>query len=185
MLNPKVTRAVAPVIASLLMVAASVALLAIFSGFAGGLISTTSSALGAQSTLQEQVTISRLIITEATSQEYISGSKDGNVTIFVRNVGNTAITLGRVVVSGYPTNTGFRSTISTAFSGGSWSTPTGLTVTAAGGTLSKGAWISIVIVWPKTGGFTVPPNAPSAGDVLAIKATGTGGLTDVVTIVVP
>lgn len=184
-MSQAVIRAVAPVLASLLMIAAAVSLLAILFGFAGGLLSTTSGALGVQGAIQEQVSISRLVIIQANSSGYISGSSDGKATMFVRNVGSTAVTLGRIVVSGYPTNSGFRSTVSSAFSAGSWSNPPGLTVTASSGTLAKGVSLSIVVVWPKTGGFTVPPNAPISGDVLTIKVTGTGGLTDVVTLVVP
>jgi len=94
-------RAVAPVIATLLMVAVAVAMSVIIFMWSQGFLSNASSAVGGQQGVQNQAVQSSISIEGVTA----SGT---SLDVMVRNVGSVSVSLGSYVVVGLSSNVGFR-----------------------------------------------------------------------------
>src|SRR3990167_464512 len=93
-------KAVAPVLATLLMIAVAVAMSVIIFMWSQGFLSQTSGSTGSQQGTQNQAAQSSINI-EATVFNNTSA------TIIVRNVGAVAISIGSMTVTGISSNAGF------------------------------------------------------------------------------
>src|SRR3990172_11988450 len=100
-------KAVAPVLATLLMIAVAVAMSVIIFMWSQGFLSQTSSSTGSQQGAQNQAAQSSVNIETAlfklnTTNTYANGteSNHGRMTLIVRNVGSVAVTVGSITVTG-------------------------------------------------------------------------------------
>ena len=167
-------KAVAPVLATLMMIAVAVAMSVIIFVWAQGFLSQTSSAAGGQQSQQNIAAQSSISIDSAT----FSVGSGGSVTMVVRNVGSVTETLGSLLVQGSPSNTngnGFTASgICTTFtaSPSGCSGVTGATVSASvmSGDLKKGDADVITFTFGTTGG-----NYLADGDIINIKVATTAG----------
>ncbi len=101
-------QAVAPVLATLLMIAVAVAMSVIIFMWSQGFLSQTSSATGGQQGAQNQAAQSSISIELAT---FTTTSGSPQITVIIRNVGAVSVTLGSVTVNGLSSNTGFQGTL--------------------------------------------------------------------------
>jgi FlaG/FlaF family flagellin (archaellin) len=139
-------KAVAPVLATLLMIAVAVSMSVIIFMWSQGFLSQTSESTGAQQGAQNQAAQSSIAI-----EAVLFDTTNKNATVVVRNVGAVAVKLGNIVMSGVSSNAGFK----------------GSQIKDASGTqLSKGQATSIEVT-----GLT---NLTS-GDVVTVKATTEAG----------
>ncbi len=160
-------QAVAPVLATLLMIAVAVAMSVIIFMWSQGFLSQTSSATGGQQGQQNVAAQSSVSIESAT---FTIGTT-GSASIIVRNVGAVSITIGSILVQGSSSNSGFQgsalaasfstsTTTVTTFTASSATCTTSSLLTACGS--SKGQSITISVT-----GLT---NLAS-GDVINVKVT--------------
>ena len=122
-------KAVAPVLATLLMIAVAVAMSVIIFMWSQGFLSNTSSATGSQQGAQNVAAQSSINI-ESTTHSFPS-----TLTLYIRNVGSVSVTLGQCILSGISSNVGFRdSAIQTIFTASTISkgTSTSATITTSG-----------------------------------------------------
>lgn len=113
-------KAVAPVLATLLMIAVAVSMSVIIFMWSQGFLANTSSSTGSQQGAQNQAAQSSISI-EAITATPSGGLSDGvvnhgNLTVFVRNVGAVQVTIASIILEGTSSNTGFNRTLSTALS---------------------------------------------------------------------
>ena len=141
-------RAVSPVLATLMLVAVAVALSVIIFTWSQGFLSQTGEAASAQQAAQNIAAQSGIIIESVT----FTTGPSGSISITVRNVGAVSVELGRAVATGYPTNTGFKTSEDT-------------TTFSPSATLSKGEAATATI-----SGVNI-----SSGDVITIKVTTKAG----------
>ncbi len=168
--NQRKNMAVAPVLATLLMIAVAVAMSVIIFMWSQGFLAGTSESTGAQQGSQNQAAQSSIIVETVTG---IPGTYKPNFTLLARNVGAVAITVGSITVTGLSSNAGFTgSLLATVFSN------TILNVTANDGTtwtgtanglqvIAKGSGIIIQLKGPAAAGTT----QIESGDVVTIKIT--------------
>jgi FlaG/FlaF family flagellin (archaellin) len=100
-------QAVAPVLATLLMIAVAVAMSVIIFMWSQGFLSQTSSATGGQQGAQNIAAQSSISIEMAV---FTTGA-NGTSTVIVRNVGSVSVTLGSIVVQGTSSNAGFKTAV--------------------------------------------------------------------------
>jgi archaeal type IV pilus assembly protein PilA len=111
-------KAVAPVLATLMMIAVAVAMSVIIFVWSQGFLSQTSSAAGGQQSQQNIAAQSSLSIESAVfSDSGSSGTNYGAITIVVRNVGSVGETLGSILITGVPTNVGLQDSLICSVSG--------------------------------------------------------------------
>jgi len=167
------SRAVAPVLATLLMIAVAVAMSVIIFMWSQGFLSQTSESVGSQQGAQNQAAQSSIAIESTT---FTIGSSKDNITIIVRNVGTVAVTLGSLSITGISSNAGFTGSLISTVSSGSLQTPTASdgsswTVSSTGGSLSsiaKGESRTIKLTGPATAGSQTDI---TSGDVITVKVT--------------
>ncbi len=94
--------AVAPVIATLLMVAVAVAMSVIIFMWSQSFLAQTSESTGSQQGSQNQAAQSSIAI------ETIVNNGNGTITVLVRNVGAISVNLGSITVSSLSSNAGFK-----------------------------------------------------------------------------
>jgi FlaG/FlaF family flagellin (archaellin) len=171
--------AVAPVLATLMMIAVAVAMSVIIFVWSQGFLSQTSSAAGGQQSQQNIAAQSSVSIDSAT---FTTGTTTGTVTLIVRNVGSVGEVLGTVLIQGTTSNAGLTtSVVCTSFqtSGTAQSctagsgTPTTLTVAnVVSGVqttpLAKSNAVTISVSW--TGWLPL-----ASGDLLNVKVSTTAG----------
>ncbi len=143
--NIRRKKAVAPVLATLLMIAVAVAMSVIIFMWSQGFLAQTSTSTGAQQGAQNQAAQSSIAIETIT----FSGT---NATVYFRNVGAVSITPALLTAQGISSNTGFTGTATNS---------TNLT----SGSIARGAGSSNVM--------TLSGLAP--GDVVTFKITTTAG----------
>ncbi len=169
-------QAVAPVLATLLMIAVAVAMSVIIFMWSQGFLSQTSSATGGQQGAQNQAAQSSISIETATFNTATSGTCATSVnnpcaTIIVRNVGAVSVTLGSVLLQGSSSNSGFKISITdttlplTAASNGLCVPPT---TTPAQTTCAGPKGTAITISEGVLTGLT-------SGDVINVKVSTTVG----------
>ncbi len=137
--------AVAPVLATLLMIAVAVAMSVIIFMWSQGFLAQTSTSTGAQQSAQNQAAQSSIAIETIT----FSGT---TATVYFRNVGAVSITPALLTAQGISSNTGFTGTSTNS---------TNLT----SGSIARGAGSSNIM--------TLSGLAP--GDVVTFKITTTAG----------
>src|SRR3990172_7678831 len=96
-------KAVAPVLATLLMIAVAVAMSVIIFMWSQGFLSQTSQSTGSQQGAQNQAAQSSITIEVATFQPTNSTSVS-KASVIVRNVGAVAINIGSLTVTGISSN---------------------------------------------------------------------------------
>jgi FlaG/FlaF family flagellin (archaellin) len=143
--NIRRKKAVAPVLATLLMIAVAVAMSVIIFMWSQGFLAQTSESTGAQQGAQNQAAQSSVAIETIT----FSGT---TATVYFRNVGSVSITPALLTAQGISSNTGFTgvATNSTNLSSGS---------------LGKGSG----------GSNAMTLSGLAAGDVVTFKITSTAG----------
>ncbi len=172
--------AVAPVLATLLMIAVAVAMSVIIFMWSQGFLSQTSSATGGQQGAQNVAAQSSISIELAT---FTSSPTAPGITLVVRNVGAVSVTLGTIIIAGNTGNADFHGSVSvpvtistgalgtiTASDAGAW------TSSSAGfNNIAKGK--SVTLVLTATGATTTASTgtAITSGDVINIKVTTTVG----------
>lgn len=172
------TKAVAPVLATLLMIAVAVAMSVIIFMWSQGFLAQTSESTGGQQGAQNQAAQSSI------SVEAVTFTKPDAITLVVRNVGAVSVELGSVSVtpgSANPTGSHLYKpiTVSTlsATMGGDVNAPAGLsqntTSTCSATTLPKGSAATIILNLDTRG--TAPGWYLSSGDVTTIKLTTSVG----------
>ena len=150
-MQPRSSRkAVAPVLATLLMIAVAVAMSVIIFMWSQGFLSQTSSATGGQQGAQNVAAQSSVAIEIAV---FTTGT-NGTSTVIVRNVGSVSVTLGSIVVQGSSSNGGFKTSVIDT------------TPTCTPATILKGSACTLTVT-----GIT---NLAS-GDVMTMKVTTTAG----------
>ncbi len=115
-------KAVAPVLATLLMIAVAVAMSVIIFMWSQGFLSQTSESTGSQQGSQNQAAQSSISIEVATFKLNTTspGSTNAaheNITMIVRNVGAVAVSLGSVTITGINSNAGFKGSVQASVSG--------------------------------------------------------------------
>lgn len=164
--------AVAPVLATLLMIAVAVAMSVIIFMWSQGFLAGTSDSTGSQQGSQNQAAQSSISIETAT----FSVGSTSNITTIVRNVGAVAVSLGSISVTGISSNAGFSgSVIGTVTSGAlpdanlieTSNTWQGSMTTDTLSSIAKGAGVVISIGATTSSGDT----KLAAGDVITIKIT--------------
>jgi flagellin-like protein len=106
MIKQRGKKAVSPVLATLMMVAVAVALSVIIFTWSQSFLSQTSEAASGQQAAQNIAAQSGILIESAT----FATSTD-EVTIYIRNVGAVSNTIGSIIVTGRPDNTGMKSSV--------------------------------------------------------------------------
>ena len=140
-------KAVAPVLATLLMIAVAVAMSVIIFMWSQGFLSQTSQSTGSQQGAQNQAAQSSIAIEQVT----FSGP---TATVYFRNVGAVAITPAFLTASGINSNNGFKTSATNSSA-----------ITAGGSTLNKGAG----------GSYAMTLTNLTPGDVVTFKITTTAG----------
>jgi flagellin-like protein len=110
-------KGVAPVLATLLMIAVAVSMSVIIFMWSQGFLSQTSASAGSQQGVQNQAaqsSISIETVTFVTSQSTDTATSP-KITLIVRNVGAVSIGLGSVTVQGISSNTGFKGSLTYAW----------------------------------------------------------------------
>jgi FlaG/FlaF family flagellin (archaellin) len=143
--NIRRKKAVAPVLATLLMIAVAVAMSVIIFMWSQGFLSQTSESTGSQQGAQNQAAQSSVAIETIT----FSGT---TATVYFRNVGSVSITPALLTAQGISSNSGFTGTATNS---------TNLT----SGSIAKGAGSSNAMTL----------SGLAAGDVVSFKITTTAG----------
>lgn len=152
-------KAVAPVLATLLMIAVAVAMSVIIFMWSQGFLSQTSSSTGSQQGAQNQAAQSSIAI-----EASIFNAND-TASVVVRNVGSVGVTLGSLTTTGISSNAGYKgSEIKTYVDSG------------GNATLTKGSGVTI-----RTGVLT----GLVSGDTVTLKVTTTAGTFAQATYTVP
>jgi flagellin-like protein len=99
-MKQRTRKAVSPVLATLLMVAVAVAMSVIIFTWSQGFPSQTGEATGGQQAAQNVAAQSGIAIEAAT----FNLSSGVNATLYVRNVGSVAVTIGNAIATGPSTN---------------------------------------------------------------------------------
>lgn len=141
-------KAVAPVLATLLMIAVAVAMSVILFMWAQGFLSNNSGAIGSQQAAQNNAAQSSISI------EQVGKNANLSMSVVVRNVGAVAVSVGSYSIVGSSTNAGYASNVIKT------------TVYATCLTMAKGA--ACTQVTPILTGL-------KSGDHLEIKVTTTAG----------
>lgn len=123
-------KAVAPVLATLMMIAVAVAMSVIIFVWSQGFLSQTSSAAGGQQSQQNLAASSGISIEAAVFTPGNSGTGTGQVIVVIRNVGSVSEVIGSFQIDGVPSNAGFKGADICPFSSGT------ATCTTPGGTSS-------------------------------------------------
>ncbi len=179
-------KAVAPVLATLLMIAVAVAMSVIIFMWSQGFLSQTSESTGSQQGSQNQAAQSSVAIESAL---FVTSDTVPSFIMSVRNVGAVAVSLGQVTISGVSSNAKFTGYIQAPVSGASLGTivssDSAATFTTTGtGTLNgiaKGSAATIKI----TVGGTVSTLKLGSGDTVTIKVTTGVGTFAQATFTVP
>jgi FlaG/FlaF family flagellin (archaellin) len=166
-MKAKTKKAVAPVLATLLMIAVAVSMSVIIFMWGQGFLSQTSEGTGAQQGAQNQAAQSSISV-EAVLFE--ASTSKPNITVVVRNVGAVAIELGSITVTGVTANSGFKGSlmgsIDTTFtltaSSGSWSG------SATATSISKGNSATITLNGTTS---ATDDTVIQSGDIVTIKVT--------------
>jgi flagellin-like protein len=106
MMKQRSKKAVSPVLATLMMVAVAVAMSVIIFTWSQSFLSQTSEAASGQQAAQNIAAQSGILIESAT----FATSTD-EVTIYIRNVGAVSNTIGSIIVTGRPDNTGMKKSL--------------------------------------------------------------------------
>ena len=149
-------KAVAPVLATLLMIAVAVAMSVIIFMWSQGFLSQTSTSTGGQQGAQNQAAQSSISI-----EDVLFSTANQNATVIIRNVGAVSVDLGSMTVVGASSNAGFSGNDITTF----------VAVSLAKGAASLEG----------TGTLT----GIAAGDVVTFKVTTTVGTFAQATFTVP
>ena len=186
-------KAVAPVLATLMMIAVAVAMSVIIFVWSQGFLSQTSSAAGGQQSqqniaAQSSISVELAVFTTGSSHAggaTCGGASDGTpkMTIVVRNVGSITETLGSLLISGNPSNAGFKGSI-TILSVSSTATSSPASVTSAtdagiwtystsAAAPAKSASATISVCDTITG--SIPTTTISSGDIIIVKVSTTAG----------
>jgi FlaG/FlaF family flagellin (archaellin) len=179
-MKTKTRKAVAPVLATLLMIAVAVSMSVIIFMWGQGFLSQTSEGTGAQQGAQNQAAQSSVAI-EAVLFNPNATSNTATISIIVRNVGAVAIKLGAVSITGLSANAEMTGNVLGTLSDSTW-TVTGSddsgnqSWSASGGTstLSKGEAATIVFTRTDDTG-EADDTWFDSGDVITIKVTTTVG----------
>jgi len=177
-------KAVAPVLATLMMIAVAVAMSVIIFVWSQGFLSQTSSAAGGQQSqqniaAQSSVSIELVSFTSATSASTgcpTSAGTECAMTIVIRNVGAVAETLGSLTVTGSSSNSGFSGTFvvpTLACTPGNTLNPVAAGGYKCGGTGSAVTGTSSDItpaVWEISSGTTYTSSIPK-GSSVTLKLT--------------
>jgi flagellin-like protein len=190
-------RAVSPVLATLMMVAVAVALSVIIFTWSQSFLSQTSEAASGQQAAQNIAAQSGILIESAT----FATSTD-EVTIYIRNVGAVSNTIGSIIVTGRPDNTGMTKSLTLLVD----ASGTHVKVTANPSSpvasvkvngvginlgsedsnadplkgLAKGSSVSVLIDLDGSSGYDI-----KSGDVITIKVTTAAGTFAQATYTVP
>jgi len=177
---------VAPVLATLLMIAVAVAMSVIIFMWSQGFLSQTSESVGGQQgaqnvAAQSSIAIEAALFTVASSTDTASIPK---IVTVIRNVGAVAVTLGSITVSGISSNSGFTGNLQYAWnstsyqniieSSGTW-TMGASTDTSSEVQLAKGASVAVTMTETGTGLTSSDNTFLKSGDVITIKVTTTVG----------
>ena len=170
------------------MVAVAVAMSVIIFTWSQSFLSQTGEAASGQQAAQNIAAQSGILI-EAVTATPSGSSSNGEITVYVRNVGSVSVTLGQVAVVGRSANAGFKTAIPILLTSG---TTTYTYVPTAGTALTntwtpadvqtKGAMSKIIIKFPDT---SVNNYKLVSGDVVTIKVTTTAGTFAQASITVP
>ena len=144
-MGKKARRAVSPVLATLMMVAVAVAMSVIIFTWSQGYLSQTGEAASRQQAAQNIAAQSSIII-----ESVRFDTTNNKIYVYVRNIGSVAVQPALAVATGYPTNSGFK---------------TSSTANYAGSPLAKGG----------LGTFEIDASGLQSGDVITIKVTTTAG----------
>jgi len=185
----KERKAVAPVIATLLMIAVAVAMSVIIFMWSQGFLSNTSNATGGQQGAQNQAAQSPISVESATFVAW-SSTASTTATIVIRDVGAVGVTIGTVTISGGSANTGLTQPITftvPATGGGTVNvvakTTTGISaLTDVDAAIGKGNALTLTITF--TTGTTTGYKLAS-GDTINVKATTNVGTFSQISYTVP
>jgi hypothetical protein len=174
-------KAVAPVLATLLMIAVAVSMSVIIFMWGQGFLSQTSESTGAQQGAQNQAAQSSIAI-----ESVLFDAANNKTTIVIRNVGAVAISIGSISITGISANAGFTGYITVSIpSSGTIDTnyiskSSGATITVEPDTASsyqniaKGDSLTVSITASQSG-TAANDNDIKSGDVITIKVTTTAG----------
>lgn len=169
-------KAVAPVLATLLMVAVAVAMSVIIFMWSQGFLAQTSESTGSQQGTQNQAAQSSISIENALFTSGATGTNVVNtprITILIRNVGAVAVKLGSVSVSGPSSNAGFTGTLlvgSLAASGAVTANDGLWAYVLSSVSIPKGGSATLTIT-QATVNATIPLTEVLSGDTLTLKVT--------------
>jgi len=136
----------------MLLIAAATMLSVVAFGWSLAFLGNLGNALGGQQPLQNQATQAQITIEQWRLTGYVSGTTDGSLVLYVRNVGAFApLQLGSIEIIGTPGNGGLRNsifatqqngawTLSTAPTSGTASSGTATTLTDSGKTWTANQW---------------------------------------------
>tara|TARA_B100001971_G_C18141712_1_gene510728 strand:- start:37 stop:546 length:510 start_codon:yes stop_codon:yes gene_type:complete len=147
--NQRKNKAVAPVLATLLMIAVAVAMSVIIFMWSQGFLAGTADSTGSQQGAQNQAAQSSISIEASTFSTTTNTS-----IVIVRNVGAVAVQLGNIIATGISSNTGF-------------SGANTIDINNATFTLSKGASVNIDL----SAAFFNSGGGLASGDVVTMKVT--------------
>lgn len=185
-------KAVAPVLATLLMIAVAVAMSVIIFMWSQGFLSQTSESTGAQQGSQNQAAQSSVSI-----ETSLFDASTNKTTIVVRNVGAVAVSIGSVSISGPSSNAGFTGSILLNIpASGTISTSSDVTKTSSATisvsptaassykNIAKATSLVIAIDAAQTGS-TANNNDIKNGDTITVKVTTAVGTFAQATFTVP
>lgn len=113
-MNKRSRKAVAPVLATLLMIAVAVAMSVIIFMWSQNFLSQTSESTGSQQGSQNQAAQSSISIENTLFNTLGNGTKEA--TVYIRNVGAVSVNPAMGVASGISSNAGFKSQVTNATS---------------------------------------------------------------------
>ncbi len=176
--NQRKNKAVAPVLATLLMIAVAVAMSVIIFMWSQGFLAQTSESTGSQQGSQNQAAQSSIAIETVTGTPTSGtvGSNTTTLTVLARNVGAIAINVGSLTITGLSSNTRFNGSLIAIATGDTTmavtSSPTGgwAALASAEGleAVSKGGGIIITLTGTNLG---PKQNQLAPGDVVTVKLT--------------
>ena len=174
-------KAVAPVLATLLMIAVAVAMSVIIFMWSQGFLAQTSESTGSQQGSQNQAAQSSVAIESA-----LFAAASNKTIVSVRNVGAVAVSIGSIVITGPSSNAGYTGYISITIpdsgnvSSSNIAKSSGATITISPSTASsyrsvaKGASVTTAVDAAPTGG-EANNNDIKSGDTITIKVTTSVG----------
>lgn len=163
-------KAVSPVLATLLMIAVSVALAVVIFTWSQGFLSSTSSAVGTEQGAQNIAAQSQVAI-----ENVITDPSANTIEIIIRNVGSVSATIGSIQIQGIPANAGLNKSVAIVVpSSGTITAPTGVSSispnTASSYTLPKGSSLDVTVTFTGATGYDL-----ISGDFITVKVPTTVG----------